>query len=173
MIKVIRFSMCLIAIFVTSTSKAAAAELKLSRGWHLMHFNQPTVIRNKGTKIIVEYVVNPNTRRWNVVWGEKPWADTWVAEYMKFDSTSDNIHNSGSLHILKPISIALYIFGDGTTVIETDVLPATHFVRKEGPEENALVEKTLAAEADAPKPTNSIIQKESEQAVGDNRQERP
>lgn len=166
MIKFIRVSLCSIALCVSSNTTAFAAELQLARGWHLMRFDAPTVLRNKGTKITVEFVVNPTSRRWERVWGGKPWDKTWIAEFLKFDGQSDDVHNGGSLQILKPISVALVIFGDGMTVIDTKVLPVSHIVKKEGPKKDALAEEVLPIESNPPKTPSKT--KTGEHGVGGN-----
>lgn len=98
-----------------------------------MKIERPTTITNHGTKMIVEFIVNPQTGRWEAVWGDKPWNQTWIRDYLKFEGDSDNVHNGESLKILKPVTVAFEMFGHGETTVEVDHGPTNHVALQEAP----------------------------------------
>jgi hypothetical protein len=110
-----------------------AEEMHLGASWHFFRIDQPCTIKNKGSKIIVGNIVNPTTGRWELVWGDEPRENTWMRDYLKLDDISDNIHNGGTLRILRPVSIAFVNFKGGELEIEIDQKPAIHITRKTGP----------------------------------------
>lgn len=114
-------------------SICGAEELHLGASWHFFRIDQPCTIKNKGSKIIVESIVNPKTGRWEYVWGDEPREKTWMREYLVLEDISDQIHNGGTLRILKPVSIAFVNFKEGELDIEIDHKPAVHLTRKSGP----------------------------------------
>ncbi len=111
----------------------SADSLHLAASWHFFRVDQPCTIKNKGSKIIVGNIVNPTTGLWERVWGDEPREKTWMRDYLVLDDISDNIHNGGTLRILKPVSIAFVNFKGGELDIEIDHKPAVHITRKSGP----------------------------------------
>jgi hypothetical protein len=67
------------------------------------------------------------------VWGDTPREKSWMRDYLVLDDISDNIHNGGTLRILRPVSIAFVNFKGGELEIEIDHKPAIHIARKNGP----------------------------------------
>jgi len=129
---------------------ASAELLRLGRSWHFLRFDEPCTLTNQGTKIIVEYIVNPETGRWEQVWGAFFWDETWVKDYLHFEGRSDNVHKT--LRILKPVTIALVMFGDGETEVELDKMPAVHIPRKTGPTKNKRPDDVLQPRVAGKKP---------------------
>lgn len=110
---------------------ASAEVIELGPYWHFLRFDGPCTLTNQGTKITVFNIVNPKTGRWELVWGEFYWDETWVRDYLRFEGRSDDVHKT--LRILKPVTIAVVMFGEGKTEVEVDKAPAVNIRRETGP----------------------------------------
>lgn len=71
--------------------------LRLGPYWHFLRFDEPCTLTNQGTKITVEFIVNPETGRWDRVWGDLYWDESWVKDYLRFEGRSDDVHNGGTV----------------------------------------------------------------------------
>ena len=131
---------------------ASAELLRLGRSWHFLRFDEPCTLTNQGTKITVGYIVNPETGRWEQVWGGPFWDETWVKDYLRFEGRSDNVHNGGTVQILKPVTIALVMFGEGKTEAEVERAPAVNIRRKTGPTTNKRPDDILQPRVAGKKP---------------------
>jgi len=88
-------------------------------GWHLCHFNGPSVLVNNGSKIVVPYILDPKTNKW-----EETMKSTWSKNYLRFEGESDNVFTK--LIILKPVTIAFTNFKGGPLDIAFSTLPDMH-----------------------------------------------
>lgn len=124
-------------LVVLALPMSVSAELlRLGPSYHFFRFDEPCTLTNQGTKITVEFIVNPETGRWERVWGDSYWDESWVKDYLRFEGRSDDVHNGGTVQILKPVTIAVVVFGFGKTEVEAGKTPAVDIRRKTGPTTN-------------------------------------
>ena len=147
-----RFALGWVWVALAFPTSAPAELLRLGPYWHFLRFDEPCTLTNQGTKIIVEYIVNPETGRWEQVWGPSFWDETWVKDYLRFEGRSDNVHNGGTVQILKPVTIALVMFGEGKTEAEVERAPAVNIRRKTGPTTNKRPDDILQPRVAGKKP---------------------
>jgi len=142
------------AVLGVFSMRVSAEQLKLGPSWHFLRFDQPCTLTNHGTKITVFNIVNPKTGRWELVWGDSYWDESWVKDYLRFNGRSDDVGNGGTVQILKPVTIAVVVFGFGETEVEVDKMPAVNIRRKTGPTKNkkpdAILQPRLAGKKPQP-----------------------
>jgi len=108
--------------------------------WHICIFDRPSAMHNHGQKIIIAYIVNPFTKRWEPVWEKSSKEDTrtfrrdWVNKTLEFQGRGDNLHNGETLQILKPVEIAFVGFKTGKIDITFDVPPQKQFLSNGPPQ---------------------------------------
>jgi hypothetical protein len=74
---------------------------------------------NNGSKIVVPYILDPKTNKW-----EETMKSTWSKNYLRFEGESDNVFTK--LIILKPVTIAFTNFKGGPLDIAFSTLPDMH-----------------------------------------------
>jgi hypothetical protein len=97
-------------------------------GWHICHFDAPSVLLNKGSIIDVTYISNPATGKW-IETVKAPWSH----EYLDFENKGDEVHNGLKLIILKPVTIAFTNFKGGPLLVSYSKPPVSHTVQKNPP----------------------------------------
>ena len=113
-----------------------AFAVEYQNGYQICTFVAPTVMKNCGQKILVLQVLNPRTKRWEVVWDDH---SKWIKNYLQFPVPrssvhfSDNLHHDDELRILRPITIAFSGFKDGPVCVEFSRPPAVHKTLKDSP----------------------------------------
>jgi hypothetical protein len=115
-----------IKLYGNEINSTSYHEIKCGPGWNIWHFDQPSILLNRGSKIVVGYVVNPTTNKWEPVI-----QNPWIGNYLDFGYKGDNIYVK--LKILKPITIAFVGFKGGSLDLQVTAMPTIRTTQKSPP----------------------------------------
>ncbi len=98
-------------------------------------------MRNHGQKIIIAYIMNLFTKRWEPVEEKSSKGDPrtfrkdWVNKTLGFQGRGDNLHKEEILQILKPVEIAFAGFKTGKIDVSFDRPPQKQLLSNEAPQQ--------------------------------------